>query len=80
MVPRVLFSGMRERLRMGRRLDPAYFAEDEEGWDQPRHGGQGIDGQPKGGTNRRRTSSKNAYHGRGKRSRRNRDGWDRFDD
>jgi hypothetical protein len=65
---------------MSRRVDPTRFEEDEEGWDQPRLGGQGFIGQPNGDPNRRRANVKNAYHGKGKRSRRNRDGWERFDD
>ena len=78
MVPAGPYAGSRERLRMGRRVDPAY-SEDEDGWDQDRLGGNGSR-SPAKGSNRRRINGKNAYHGRGKRSRRNRDGWDRFDD
>lgn len=78
MVPARPIVGSRERLRMSRRIDPAYYG-DEEGWDQNRFGEQDPRGQAKG-PNRRRSSNKNAYHGRSKRSRRNRDGWDRFDD
>lgn len=78
MVPACPLEGSRERLRMSRRVDPAYY-EDEEGWDQDRFGEQDLRGQSRG-PSRRRTSSKSAYHGRSKRSRRNRDGWDRFDD
>jgi len=63
---------------MSRRVDPAYYVDDE-GWDQSRFGEQDFRDLSKG-PNRRRSSAKNAYHGRSKRSRRNRDGWDRFDD
>jgi len=61
---------------MGRRLDPTYFEDEDGGWDQYRFGGQSFDRQTTG-PKRRRSNTKNAYHGRAKRSRRNRDGWDR---
>jgi hypothetical protein len=69
---------MRERLRMSRRVDFIYF-DDEEGGDQFRYGEQSMRGQAKG-PERRRSSGKTAYHGKDKRARRNRNGWERFDD
>jgi hypothetical protein len=53
--------------------------DDEEGGDQFRYGEQSLRGQAKG-IERRRSSGKTAYHGKGKRARRNRNGWERFDD
>lgn len=62
---------------MSRRIDPAYYSDDGDGWEH----GRREDGQAgrNRSTDRRRVDSRKHAYGKGKGARRNREGWDGFD-